>query len=1097
MPLPGFAGSRPPAPARDLLPYWWSPGLTLAERLALPGRAPSVQPTANGTGGADGRRLRRWQEWLAAAPGTFASMLAARGLTETGLRDLLHEDPEHLARRAGMDAPRWARTVREVLDAAGEPPHLRGSETAWDAGFGTIVSPFVRHAAERLTSAAEARGLDGEAARPALARRLEQHLVILAARTLVLELNVMRVTGRLSGDTPADRFVSFVERLSTRAGLAALLSEYVVLARLLAQAADQAVETCLELLERLESDRDRIVAGIFGGADPGRLRAVEAGGVGDAHQGGRSVALLAFESGARLVYKPRPLAAHRHANDAIRWLDGRLPGYGLRTLAVLDRGAYGWLEFAEHEPCADRDGVARFHRRQGALLALLHALDGADFHFENLIACGDQPLLVDLEAILHPAVHERANPDPALTALDESVARVGLLPSVVWSEDGGAADLGGVGGDAGAVLPFKSVRWAGAGTDEMRLTREHEVLPGSRNRPVLEGRAVGPGEFAQELRAGFRAAYRAIAAGRDELDGLLDAFAGDTVRVVMRGTQLYGTLLLESTHPDVMRDALDRDRVLDHLRVASAGDPARLRLVEAEIADLWSGDIPLFTTRPESTSVWSGRGVPFDGVLRQESLAHARAKLAGMGERDLAVQDWVVQASMATRADSPPLEPVPAGSVGQPSDPGRAFDAACRIADTLAELAHVDGGRAGWLGVEPVAENRWAIRPLVLDLYSGTTGVALFLGELAALSGEQRHADLARRALSGAVAAVEQVTSYAAGLSCGAFDGYVGLAYTLARVGPLLGEGELVALVEPLLTALAPAVARDGTLDVVGGAAGALAASLAILDATGLPIAARLAKACADRLVETAEPQDHGVAWRGAVPAVHPLTGFSHGTAGIGWALACYAIATGEPRYGRIASAAFAYERARFDPRLGDWPDHREKPHPLGGSGQGPVRAWCHGAPGIGLSRADLLRHLTTRPATSAAGPGVAAAPLAVDLDPALPGVDIAPLTEDLDRALTSYLATAPGSIGHSLCHGELGNLDLLTTAIAAGRTELTAERDRRLSAVLDQLATGPRCGTPVAVPIPGLMTGLAGIGHGLLRHAFPARVPSVLLLQP
>ena len=33
-------------------------------------------------------------------------------------------------------------------------------------------------------------------------------------------------------------------------------------------------------------------------------------------------------------------------------------------------------------------------------------------------------------------------------------------------------------------------------------------------------------------------------------------------------------------------------------------------------------------------------------------------------------------------------------------------------------------------------------------------------------------------------------------------------------------------------------------------------------------------------------------------------------------------------------------------------------------------------------------------------------------------------------------------------------------------------------------------CGTPLGVDSPGLMTGLAGIGYGLLRLAEPARVP-------
>ena len=44
---------------------------------------------------------------------------------------------------------------------------------------------------------------------------------------------------------------------------------------------------------------------------------------------------------------------------------------------------------------------------------------------------------------------------------------------------------------------------------------------------------------------------------------------------------------------------------------------------------------------------------------------------------------------------------------------------------------------------------------------------------------------------------------------------------------------------------------------------------------------------------------------------------------------------------------------------------------------------------------------------------------------------------------------------------------------------------------------TGPICGTPRELDVPGLMTGLAGIGYGLLRAAQPGRIPSVLLLQP
>ena len=43
----------------------------------------------------------------------------------------------------------------------------------------------------------------------------------------------------------------------------------------------------------------------------------------------------------------------------------------------------------------------------------------------------------------------------------------------------------------------------------------------------------------------------------------------------------------------------------------------------------------------------------------------------------------------------------------------------------------------------------------------------------------------------------------------------------------------------------------------------------------------------------------------------------------------------------------------------------------------------------------------------------------------------------------------------------------------------------------------GWRCGVPLHLETPGLMTGLAGIGYGLLRLADPMRTPSVLLMEP
>jgi lantibiotic modifying enzyme len=84
-----------------------------------------------------------------------------------------------------------------------------------------------------------------------------------------------------------------------------------------------------------------------------------------------------------------------------------------------------------------------------------------------------------------------------------------------------------------------------------------------------------------------------------------------------------------------------------------------------------------------------------------------------------------------------------------------------------------------------------------------------------------------------------------------------------------------------------------------------------------------------------------------------------------------------------------------------------------------------------------------------------------------------------------------------SLCHGELGVLEALT-GCAPDHEPAAVARARGIAFLLGALEKfGPCCGTPDGVPVPGLLTGLAGIGYGLLRLGFVERVPSVLLLEP
>jgi lantibiotic modifying enzyme len=61
------------------------------------------------------------------------------------------------------------------------------------------------------------------------------------------------------------------------------------------------------------------------------------------------------------------------------------------------------------------------------------------------------------------------------------------------------------------------------------------------------------------------------------------------VRFIARPTQTYSILLEKALHPDMLRDAIDRDRLFDFLWPFSADLRHLTRLIPAESEDLRGG----------------------------------------------------------------------------------------------------------------------------------------------------------------------------------------------------------------------------------------------------------------------------------------------------------------------------------------------------------------------------------------------------------------------------------------------------------------------------------------------------------------------------
>jgi type 2 lantibiotic biosynthesis protein LanM len=1042
----------------------WLGTLSLVERAELLRHAGGEPPSERSA-----QAVQREQRWRAETgllnESLFNERLAGDGLTpDLFLRVLAR--PASTLKGLAPALPEWLVELAQATYADGTvlPSCLEDG-----LGFLEVLRPVIAAGSADLSQGlrdliGSGAALDGEKVAVSLVRHLLERLRWMVERTLILELNVSRLEGKLAGETPEARFTSFIASLRDRKRVLAIFALYPVLAREAVRHVTQWTATSRDTLQRFAADRGEIVSQVFGEEDPGALTALEPGH-GDRHDSGRTVTILTFSSGLRLVYKPRSLAVDSWFQDLLVWLNERGAQPELLPLRVLDRGAYGWMEFIPAASCSTRQEVENFYARQGAWVALLYALEANDFHWENVIAAGEHPVLVDLETLFQPMLPDLgAAEDPA----SQTVLRGGLLPQR-FRMGGSALDLSGMGGTAGQKTAGRFP--VDAGTDHMRLAPALLESPARDNQPLLAGAPVALQDHRAAVLRGFRDLYRLLERHRGALlapDGPLGRCAGLETRFLVRNTTVYAHLIHNSYHPDFLQSGLDRSQLFDKLWLDANDYSSLRRLVHDEIAELARGDTPRFGTVAGSTHLRTGMGRMLEGCFSESGLARVRRRMAALGEEDLERQGTFVE--MSLNAAGPAHERLPWSwqppreELG-PADPARLIAAARSLGRRLSTLAIRAGAHVSWLHLHVTPEGR-DLQPVGVDLYDGLAGISLFFAHLAARTGDGEAEELARSALATLRRRIGRRPP--ALESIGAFSGWAGVVWVLTHLGLLWREPLLLAEAEQVAGEhLAPLVDEDRHFDLIGGSAGAIIALLALHRHRPAPETLGLAIRCGEHLLAHARTDGRGTSWPpppggGAVP----LNGLAHGAAGMAWALAALARETCDDRFSAAARGALAYERSWYSPARRNWPDLREDRQE---NGIAPfLHAWCHGAPGIGFGRIAVRRAL-----------------------------DEAELEGEIRAALSSTREEGFGG-SHCLCHGDLGNLDLLLSAARAlGDRELGDTASRLAAGILATVATGgPRCGGNADQEIPGLLTGLAGIGYGLLRAADPEAVPSVLLLD-
>jgi type 2 lantibiotic biosynthesis protein LanM len=1026
----------------------------------------------------------------------------------------------HLAK--SMPLPTWAETLREIIQTASkfnlDKVSSNTSQFPIDPEkplpFEDVLLPAVLVGRQKLLTCLELLSPDclplkllSEKAYLQLERGLLQRLVNISANTLQLEftnfrprdynlLNLMLeklnfLAEGQSSNPSIKYYIDFVDQL-WHDGLLGFFQKYAVLGRLIATAVDFWVEATAEFLQRLQADQAKIESILnFPESSLGKVTVIYSS-LSDFHNRGRSVLILTFASGQKLVYKPKNLGLEVIYNRLLDWCNQHGAPLPFKVMRLLDCHTYGWvLDYVEQQPCEDEAAAQRFYQRAGMLLCLLYIVGGNDCHYENLIASGEYPVLIDTETLLHPQTEPIEGSVQAIEEMTEierqfqdSVLRTGLLPRWDFSPDGRIAyDISALGSVNPQQAPWRSPRWKAVNTDEMHLAYEEVKLVVQANVPMLNGVALSPNDYLEEIVVGFRQMYHFLSDRQQALltnHDFLKALQAQQVRFIFRATKVYQVLLEKSLSPEFLRNGIERSIELDILSqtfLTSKYKPQAWPILRSELQAMEQLDIPYFGTFCSSDTLTVGLEQPLEKYFRQPSYNQFLTRLQNLNQTDLANQVGIIRGSFYARVVQSPV-------TEEFSDPNSLADfsqiaplTSCKLlqkAEAIAQEIETrclrdTSGNVNWIGFgyAPNAE-RFQFQPLGYSLYDGSCGVALFLAAVAHVTASTHWGNLAMDALQ-SLRTVLQTSNdlfaqkFARRIGIGGGTGIGSIIYSLVKISQFLSNTALLEDAQLAAKLITPElIAADQQLDIMGGAAGAILGLLTLYQQTGeLGILDKAIQCAQHLLVHRVSEQEQPKAWK--TIAQKPLTGFSHGAAGIAYALLRLYAVTEDQAYLQAAEEGIAYERSVFSTAVANWPDLRRQ--------SGFMVTWCHGAPGIGLARLGSLSIYQTDE-----------------------------IYQDVEVALQTTQKYGLQGVDH-LCCGNFGRIEvLLVAAQKLSRPQLLETAQKKAAWVVGQAdkisAYQLFNNLPNSLFNPGFFQGTAGIGYELLRLAYPEVLPVVLLWE-
>lgn len=885
-------------------------------------------------------------------------------------------------------------------------------------------------------------------------------------RTIVLELNCAREDNILKGENTYERYDYFINNLlSNKNYKEEFFNEYSSLLVITEEIIQNFCEYVKEILINTELEIEKLNKLFFENSELKKIKRIKLS-EGDTHCNGKSVAIIYFST-TKIVYKPRNMKIDLQFQKFIEWINSKklINGIRLKTLKIHTLNNCGWMEYVEQESCSKEEEVKNFYIKSGVLLGILYCFNSVDFHFENIIACGEDPVLVDLETLFHPVIKSKFSMNEnsafhiARDFIEKSVSQIGLLPTkmkITKNNRVETIDVGALSESKEQNNILKSLVLENLNTDRLCLVYKKLPVNSKKNGPKIMGKILNPKNYIDYLIAGFTAFYKfAQINNKEVLKYTLENFSDCQIRIILKSTVTYTNLLSIASHPDFMREPVHRVILLSKI---GANEYYNLPIKKFELSELCKGQVPYFYTNFESKDIKAYPNVCFKNNIKESIQNVITQKIKNLSEFDMINQINFIKASFFKRDGNYDITGIDFKSASEnPINPNKWIELSEEIAEHILSRSFqgIDDNNnrdRAYIGAQTLMTDTddWNIDIDGLDLYDGNSGVALFFINLWKLTGNERYYNYAIETIQPIVTIVAKRKSENYKSTIGAYKGVGGLIYVMNKIAILKKDSTLIDTIIGLYEIIEDNISLDVNYDLIGGGIGCLAALLAIynnpcnevIKNRALEISIKIYEYLKDKFILN----EYGKVIN--LNRERVCSGFAHGTAGFApYLFKLYKI-TYNKEILELVQDILKYERNTFfDKSIPGWHSSIIK--------EEMDVEWCNGVGGILLSKLLLKEY----------------------------GYMDDFIDEEINLAFNLVIRN---SLGHNLCycHGDLSILDIIRYySKIMNNVQIEKQCINIFQNLYESIYDTWNSSNKTLNKYNGLMLGLAGLGYSMLKQ--------------